>query len=84
MCDESGTAQPVEHHVSRIGNLLLLPGSLNSEARIRPFTEKKNVYQKHNLRLVTEVCQETDWTLSCIKKRESVIVEWAKQRWADL
>jgi hypothetical protein len=84
MCDESGTLQPIEHNVGRIGNLILLPGSLNSQAKIRPFPEKKIIYMKHNLRMVGEVCNQPDWTLVSIKDRETKIVEWAKERWADL
>lgn len=71
-------------HVGRIGNLLLLPIALNQEARTKPFVDKKAIYEKHNLRMVKEVCVEADWTLDEIESRESRIIEWANTRWADL
>ena len=61
--------QPEEHifqHVDRIGNLLLLPIVLNQEAKRKPFSDKKAVYAKHNLRMINEVCQEAAWTLDQI------------------
>ncbi len=83
MRDAEGIDRPTKHNVGRVGNLLLLPGPLNSQAKVRSFTEKKNVYAKHNLRMVGEICNEPDWTLTAIVQREARIVAWAKQRWAD-
>lgn len=71
-------------HVGRIGNLLLLPIVLNQQAKTKSFAEKKAIYETHNLRMVKEVCQESDWTLDQIDARESSIIDWAKTRWADL
>lgn len=71
-------------HVDRVGNLLLLPIVLNQQAKIKPFHDKKVIYDKHNLRMIKEVCQEADWTLDQIDAREARIIEWAKTRWADL
>ncbi|MGD0105733.1 MAG: HNH endonuclease family protein [Rhodopila sp.] len=59
-----GPIESVEANVSRIGNLLLLPLILNQEARNLPFDSKKEIYSKHHLRMVQEVCGEKDWTLS--------------------
>jgi hypothetical protein len=84
MRGEDGIEKPVEHNVGRIGNLLLLPISLNSQAKVRPFNEKKDIYCKHNLRMFTEVVAEQDWTLASIERREKAITSWAKTRWADL
>jgi len=53
--------------VGRIGNLLLLPIQLNQEAQNFPFDTKKKTYAKHNLRMVQDVCKESDWTLSQIE-----------------
>jgi Protein of unknown function (DUF1524) len=74
----------VSQHVGRIGNLLLLPVALNQEAKTRPFSEKKAIYCRHNLRMIKDVCQEPDWTLDQIEARELAIINWAKTRWADL
>ena len=80
----SGAGQPVEDHVGRIGNLMLLPKSLNSQARTKPFAAKKDLYRQHNLRSVQEVVQAPQWTLTEIEEREKRILEWAKRRWADV
>ena len=84
MQGEDGIEKEIQHHVGRIGNLLLLPNILNSQAKIRPFSEKKAIYAKHNLRMISEVTAESDWTLSSIERREALITMWAKTRWADL
>ena len=79
-----GVQEPIEHHVGRIGNLLLLPSLLNSEAQARPIDEKKKIYGKHNLRMIGEVTCQADWTLASIEAREAKITTWAKNRWADV
>lgn len=81
---EDGAQELIQRHVGRIGNLLLLPVVLNSEAQARPFDEKKSIYDKHSLRMIKEVTSENDWTLNSIKKRENKIAAWAKIRWADV
>ena len=70
--------------IGMIGNLLLLPIRLNQEAQDLPFERKKEIYLKHNLRMVREVCQEADWTGSEIEARQARIVAWATTRWADI
>jgi len=79
-----GTRHSHEANVGRIGNLLLLPVPLNQEAQNFSFDKKKETYEKHNLRMVQEVCKESDWTLSEIETREARIVAWAKTRWCDV
>jgi hypothetical protein len=81
--------QPVEPSVNRIGNLVLIPISLNQEAQRLPFDSeesdtKKNIYERHNIRMIREVCGEPDWTMSEIVAREKRIIDWAKSRWCDL
>jgi Protein of unknown function DUF262/Protein of unknown function (DUF1524) len=71
-------------HRSMIGNLLLLPIQLNQEAQAFPFERKKEIYAKHNLRMVQEVCRESHWTGSEIEARQARIVAWAKTRWDDV
>jgi hypothetical protein len=78
------TSQPLEPNVGRIGNLLLLPLPLNQEAQDFSFERKKEIYSRHNLRMVQEVCRQGDWTLSEIESREARIVAWAKSRWCDV
>jgi hypothetical protein len=84
MIDSTGETVDLSKNVGRIGNLILLPTSLNSEAKARPFAEKKAVYMKHNLRMIKEIGSIDDWNLSAIVQRENVLIEWATKRWADL
>ncbi len=74
----------VEEHVHRIGNLILLPQTLNEQARRQGFTIKRTIYEKsEGLRMVREVLEKKDWTQRDIEDREKTIVEWAKKQWAD-
>lgn len=82
-CD-NGKVVPVSEAVGRIGNLLLLPVVLNSEARASGFTRKKEIYPKHHLRMIREVDEQPDWTIAQIEEREARIVAWAGTRWADI
>lgn len=76
--------QPLERNVGRIGNLLLLPIKLNEEAQNFSYSEKKEIYERHNLRMIREVCEYNDWTLAQIEQREAKIIAWAKTRWCDV
>jgi hypothetical protein len=71
-------------HVDRLGNLILLPITLNIEAKRRRFSEKKTVYERHNLRMIREVLEKDDWTLAEIEEREQKLAEWARGEWHDL
>ena len=76
--------EPIQSNVGRIGNLILLPTVLNSEAQRDPFVEKKKLYERHNLRMVKEITTLDDWGLAQIVKREKTIADWATQRWSDI
>ena len=75
----------LDQHVHRVGNLLLLPRALNSEATRKGFLEKKPTYAKsEGLRIVKDVIQKADWRQTEIEEREAAIIVWAKTAWADL
>jgi len=76
--------EPIQSNVGRIGNLILLPVVLNSEAKARPFKDKKTLYERHHLRMIGEIITEEDWGLEQIQEREKGIVAWAKDRWKDI
>jgi hypothetical protein len=84
MCLPNQPEEPIQNHIGRIGNLILLPTVLNSEAKAKPFVEKKALYSRHNLRMVAEVSQKDDWGLLEILEREATIAAWARIRWRDL
>lgn len=74
-----------EVFVNLIGNLILLPQPLNSEANREGFTFKKNIYLKsEGLRMIREIIDKPDWTEKEIKERHSQIIKWAKSAWADI
>jgi hypothetical protein len=77
-------AEDHRDHVDRLGNLILLPITLNIEAKRRRFSEKKTVYERHNLRMIREVLEKDDWTLAEIEEREQRLAEWARGEWDDL
>jgi hypothetical protein len=79
-----GRTQDHWQHVDRIGNLILLPIGLNIEASRQGFQQKKELYRRHNLRMVQEVLGKSDWTLAEIEERERKIASWARTEWDDL
>ena len=79
-----GDDEPIPENVGRIGNLVLLPTVLNSEARSSGFDTKKKIYLKHSLRMIKEIGDQQDWTLAEIDQRDAQLVAWAKIRWADV
>jgi hypothetical protein len=74
----------LDANVHRIGNLLLLPQPLNAQAQARPFSEKKQIYEQHHLRMIDEVCAVEDWTFDSIDEREEILATWAEKRWDDV
>jgi hypothetical protein len=74
-----------EKVVNRLGNLILLPQQLNSEAKRQGFIAKKNVYKKsEGLRMVQEVLSNNEWSQSEIENREEKIIKWVSEEWKDI
>lgn len=72
------------HVVNGIGNLILLPQSLNNEAKRQGFLAKKNVYLKsEGLRMVQEITRQNNWSEKEIKAREAKILDWVAKEWDD-
>ena len=73
--------------VHGIGNLLLLPPILNSQLRDKNPSEKAGGYTKTGLLIAQEVAdyisKHGGWSEDAIKKRETHLLEWATQEWAD-
>lgn len=73
------------HVVNGIGNLILLPQTLNNEAKRQGFLAKKSVYLKsEGLRMVQEVTQQNNWSEKEIKEREKKILDWVTNEWRDI
>ncbi len=69
-----------------LGNLLLLPPGLNSKLQDKHTRKKVDAYTKTGLLIAQEVAgivSTSGWTLKTMKDRETHLLEWAKQEWAD-
>jgi hypothetical protein len=74
-----------DDHIDRIGNLLLLPPRLNSQAGRKSFKDKKEIYKKaEGLRMVREILDCDDWNQAEIEKREGKIAAWIKDAFSDI
>ncbi len=79
-----GGQRAVEKNVHRIGNLLLLTPSLNSQAGQKSFADKREIYKKSNLSQAQEVAIKAEWSLDDIEQREHMICDWIQQEFSDL
>ena len=69
-----------------IGNLLLLPPRLNSKLQDKRARKKIGAYTNTGLLIAQEVADMVSthgWTLETMKERETDLLEWAKEEWAD-
>src|SRR5262249_31692317 len=68
--------------VHRLGNLLMLPPGLNSQAGTKCFADKVKVYKTvSGLYHVMEVARRRDWNLTAIENREKDLMKFAKEQW---
>lgn len=73
----------LEANVHRLGNLLLLPPGVNSQAGQKSFADKKEIYKKNFLRMHAEILACSDWNKTTIDEREERLLEWAENTWHD-
>lgn len=74
-------AYPLCH---RLGNLVLLPKPLNSQASNDDFAIKRGVYRTTGLAITDEIAAYQDWTLADIDQREQDLIAWAAMYWDDV
>ena len=77
----NGAAAPLCH---RLGNLVLLPQPLNSQASNADFSTKHEVYRTTGLAITDEIAAYKDWTLTDIDQREEDLIAWAAMYWDDV
>jgi hypothetical protein len=71
-----------ESFIHRLGNLLVLPPSINSKAGTKSFPDKVKVYKSaKGLHYVSNVMRSRDWNLTAIDKRERQLMKFAKEQW---
>ncbi|MXW22022.1 MAG: DUF262 domain-containing protein [Candidatus Dadabacteria bacterium] len=70
-----------DHVKHRLGNLLLLPPSLNSRLGGMPSKKKFEKYRETGLLIAVEVASNKRWSIKAIRLRERKILEWASREW---
>ncbi|RNB72420.1 DUF262 domain-containing protein [Brevibacillus panacihumi] len=75
-----------EDYVHKLGNLVLLTRSKNSQARNYDFTKKKTSYFQSSkgvssFALTTQILQESEWTPAVLLKRQAKLIQLLKDAW---
>ncbi len=70
--------------LNQLGNLTLLAGRANSEARNAPFDVKLDVYRKSKYMLTRELVRYEQWTADSIRRRSHELAEHAIRIWNPL
>lgn len=75
----------IDVFIHSLGNYLLLPPGLNSEAGNRDFKTKKGVYKKaEGLRIVSAILKNRVWNFRKIKEREKLIADFLSKEFDDV
>ncbi|BAY85447.1 hypothetical protein NIES267_49470 [Calothrix parasitica NIES-267] len=73
----------IGRQTQRLGNLIILPPSVNSIAGNKSFQDKKEIYKKHRgLKILEEVIALDDWDDKTLSEREDRLITWAQNEWA--
>lgn len=81
---ERFTVEQQKSWVHKLGNLTLLSGRKNSAAQNYDFEKKKDVYLSRGISsfyLTKKVCDETNWTIETLEKRQKELLEKAAEIW---
>jgi len=65
----------------RLGNLVILVSTDNSEIGNESFAEKKKVLKASNFKTTSRVANQADWTAEAIKERQERLAELAVKTW---
>lgn len=83
--EEKFTPEQQKLWVHKLGNLTLLSGRKNSAAQNYSFDKKKEVYLKRGKKvsfdMTKDVCDETNWTIEILEKRQKELLEKAAEIW---
>jgi hypothetical protein len=75
------TPEQVELYVKRLGNLCLLPKSLNCDLRSANQEEKKAIYIQAPYELTKQIGREKTWTVEKICERQKGLAKLALKAW---
>ena len=77
-------ARERDAYLHKIGNLTLLIRPLNAAQSNKPFSEKKNLMDKHSTLLLNrELCKKDNWDIAEIKSRSKELHKIFCQIWPD-
>src|SRR5207248_5342969 len=65
----------------RLGNMVLLKASVNSDLKSKPFEEKKKVYKDSDFILTSEIDNIADWTPDAVLERQNSLAKLAVEAW---
>jgi len=71
----------VRSHSTRLGNLVLMRASANSEAKSAPFGDKRAAYGASPYVLTSQVADVDEWTVGTIAERQKTLAELAVRTW---
>src|SRR5450759_8897 len=75
------TDRDLETHANRVGNLVLLQSTVNSDIDRLPFSEKKIAFQTSSFLLTSQLAKETQWGVPQIEQRQKSLAELAVKTW---
>jgi hypothetical protein len=70
--------------VNQLGNLIVLPPGINSEAGRKSFKEKKAIYLKNHLRMMNDWSAGDLWEPKHIQIRIKMLLDWALKAFDDI
>lgn len=71
----------VKANVKRIGNMVLLQATKNSDLKSAPFNDKKIIYGASPYLLTKEISTKKQWTKEEISERQSLLADLALKAW---
>jgi uncharacterized protein with ParB-like and HNH nuclease domain len=76
------TKEEINRSVYRLGNLTLLERKLNQEAGIKPYSEKKKIFEQSNVKLTQAIPEHYEtWSETKIDSRQKGLAKLAKSVW---
>jgi len=73
--------EDVAQFAKRLGNLILLRASDNSQLRSAGFAEKRQIYARSPYVLTSQIAELDDWTVNAIVERQKRLAELALKTW---
>ena len=75
------TDEIIAEYIPRLGNLALVPRTLNKSLGNKPFNSKRTVYSHADLLLTKDIAKEQDWSPEAIDKRQEELAKLALKVW---